>query len=308
MSGAAKGFALAVTAGFCWGSMAVAGQYLMTGFGFSAEDLGCLRVFGAGVILAVLSLLFHPKDARRIFTDPAVFRDVLVYGFGVLGVQYTCFLSIRDANAATAAIMVLTCPLFVIGWQALAEHRRVAGSEAAAFALATAGTVLLVTKGRFDALSFSAAGVFWGLLSAAIGAFCTLQPARVLKKISVMPLVGFGMLLSGTASLFFHSPSDIAGTFTPLSSALTLYIVAVGTALAFFCYLKSLAFVPPSVTAILAAFEPFFAVLLPVLLLGMSFSTAEVIGGLCIFAMVFVLAAGQRKAAAKAAAKPSPEC
>ena len=43
-------------------------------------------------------------------------RDVVIYGLGVLATQFTFFLAIRDADAATAAIMVITGPLFVIGW------------------------------------------------------------------------------------------------------------------------------------------------------------------------------------------------
>ena len=51
------GFLLAIAAGFGWGSMGVAAQVMMTDGGFTAQDLVALRVFGAGVLLTLMTLL-----------------------------------------------------------------------------------------------------------------------------------------------------------------------------------------------------------------------------------------------------------
>ena len=107
----------------------------------------------------------------------------------------TFFLSIRDANAATAALTVTTGPLFVTGWTAYAEHRAITRDEWLSIALAVGGVSLLVTKGDFSTLDFSPAGVLWGIASAACGAFCTVQPKRMLTHLSVGVLVGWGMTL-----------------------------------------------------------------------------------------------------------------
>lgn len=284
------GFLLAFMAGFGWGSMGVAAQVMMTDGGFTAGDLVSLRVFGAGVLLAAFSALTSRAAIKMLFTNRQLFVDVLIYGLGVLATQLTFFLAIRDAGAATAAIMVLTGPLFIIGWLALRHGVPVSGLELLAFACAVMGVGLIVTKGDLSVVNLSVSGVLWGLSSAACGAFCTLQPRRAIASLGVGTVVGWGMLLAGFIALFVHPPFSMSGTWNWMTVLGYLYIVVVGTALAFFCYLKSLDYVPPSVTAILGAFEPLTAVVMSVTLLGTAFTMPEAIGIVFVFATVFILA------------------
>lgn len=135
------GFLLAIAAGFGWGSMGVAAQVMMTDGGFTAQDLVALRVFGAGVLLTLMTLLTERGRVSKLFSDMVLLRDVVIYGLGVLATQFTFFLAIRDAGAATAAIMVITGPLFVIGWIAATTRKPVSILELAAFCLAATGVV-----------------------------------------------------------------------------------------------------------------------------------------------------------------------
>ena len=268
------GFLLAIAAGFGWGSMGVAAQVMMTDGGFTAQDLVALRVFGAGVLLTLMTLLTERGRVSKLFSDMVLLRDVVIYGLGVLATQFTFFLAIRDAGAATAAIMVITGPLFVIGWIAATTRKPVSILELAAFCLAATGVVLIITKGDLSVVNFSYSGVLWGLASAACGAFCTLQPGNAVKKLGV----------------------NAVWTWETLAGY--LYIIVVGTALTFVCYLKSLDYVPPAVTTILGASEPLTAVILSVVLLGTSFTPVESLGAVLIFATVFILAMreGRRRA------------
>lgn len=289
------GFLLAFLAGFGWGSMGVAAQVMMTDGGFTAGDLVSLRVFGAGAVLAAFSALTARHAVRRLFTDRKVFVDVFIYGLGVLATQLTFFLAIRDAGAATAALMVLTGPLFIIGWLALRHGVPVSKLELLAFACAAVGVSLIVTKGDLSIINFSFSGVLWGLASSACGAFCTLQPRRAIATLGVGTVVGWGMLLSGLVALIVHPPFSMSGTWSVMTVLGYAYIVLIGTALAFFCYLKSLDYVPPSVTAILGAFEPLTAVVMSVTLLGTAFTMPEAIGIVFIFATVFILAMREKR-------------
>lgn len=270
----------------------------MTDGGFTAQDLVALRVFGAGVLLTLMTLLTERGRVSKLFSDMVLLRDVVIYGLGVLATQFTFFLAIRDAGAATAAIMVITGPLFVIGWIAATTRKPVSILELAAFCLAATGVVLIITKGDLSVVNFSYSGVLWGLASAACGAFCTLQPGNAVKKLGVNAVVGFGMLFAGIGALFVYPPTEIDAVWTWETLAGYLYIIVVGTALAFVCYLKSLDYVPPAVTTILGASEPLTAVILSVVLLGTSFTPVESLGAVLIFATVFILAMreGRRRA------------
>ncbi len=192
-----KGFLLALTAGTSWGSMAVAAQYLMTHYGFSAENLTALRVFGAGLALAMIDCILSPKNHLKTVFKWENLRDIAIYGLGVLGIQWAFFLSIEHANAATAGILVLTGPLFVISFLAFIDHRKVQSVELGAIGLSAVGVICLITKGDFSQLNFSSIGVFWGLVSAICGAFCTIQPRQLIKRVSVTTVVGWGMLIGG---------------------------------------------------------------------------------------------------------------
>ena len=213
----------------------------------------------------------------------------------MLGIQLAFFLSIRDANAATAALTVTTGPLFVTGWTAYSEHRAVTKEEWISIALAMAGVSLLVTKGDFSTLDFSPAGVLWGIASAACGAFCTVQPGRMLSRLSVGVVVGWGMTLGG-AILCIADPPDVAAVeWNFVTTALYFYIAAVGTVSAFWCYLKSLAYISAPTTALLANFEPLTAVVLGVLLLGLTLNAWELVGIALLAVMVFRLTRAKKK-------------
>ena len=120
-----KGVFLAAFAGCCWGSMAVAAQYLFTNCGFEARHLTTLRLIGAGVLLLALQAAFGGfQSILKPFKENRNIRDVLIYGVGVLLIQYTFFLAIEQSNAGTAAIMVGVGPLFIIGYLAICKHRK----------------------------------------------------------------------------------------------------------------------------------------------------------------------------------------
>ena len=99
------GILLASAAGVFWGSMSIAAQYLMEAVSFDAIDLASLRLAGAGVLLLALEALVLREDVLAPFRDRKDRRDIVFYALGMLGIQLTFFLSIRDANAATAALM-----------------------------------------------------------------------------------------------------------------------------------------------------------------------------------------------------------
>lgn len=285
------GILLASAAGVFWGSMSIAAQYLMEAVSFNAIDLASLRLAGAGILLLALETFVLREDILAPFRDKKDRRDQLFYALGMLGIQLTFFLSIRDANAVT----VTTGPLFVTGWTAYAERRAITKDEWISIALAMAGVSLLVTKGDFSTLDFSPAGVLWGIASAACGAFCTVQPKRMLSHLSVGVVVGWGMTLGGVILCLVNPPDVGAVEWNLVTTGLYFYIAAVGTVAAFWCYLRSLAYISAPTTALLANFEPLTAVILGVLLLGLTLNAAELVGITLLAVMVFRLTRAKKK-------------
>ena len=177
-----KGVTLASIAGICWGSMGVAAQYLMANCQFTVLDLTSIRLLGAGILLVLLDIFWNRTHHVKAVFQKENLKDILVYGFALLCSQSTFFMSISSSNAATATIMVLTSPLFIIAYLAVAHHRRIKVLEMICLVLAMIGVILIITKGNWDTMDFSVAGVAWGLLSAMLGAVGTIQPGARCQK------------------------------------------------------------------------------------------------------------------------------
>lgn len=290
MSNTLKGILLASFAGFCWGSMGVAAQYLFTHCSFSPQDLVSIRLMGAGALLLVFECLVSRKPLLSpLLHDFRNLRDILIYGATLVTCQLTYFLSIEAANAGLASLMVGFVPLFVIFWIAARARRPVRAKEIGCLFLAMGGVALLVTKGDFTSLNFSILGVFWGIVSAALVAVGTLQPAAAIKRTDVCFTTGWAMFLGGALDLFFSSPFSSGAAWTPDAVAAYAYVVLFGTVFAFGCYLRSTAFVPASVSSLLTSIEPLTAVILTVLLLGVPFSLPEAAGAAMVIANMILL-------------------
>lgn len=156
--------------------------------------------------------------------------------------------------------------------------------------LAMLGVLLIITKGNWDTMEFSVAGVAWGLASAMSGAFGTIQPGRVVKKLSVFPVIGWAMTFSGIAACFYNNPLETNVIWNTMGVICYLHIVLCGTIVSFGCFLKSMEFIAPPIASMLTCFEPLSAVILSVILLGATFSFSEAVGASCILITVFLLA------------------
>lgn len=282
------GMFLAAMAGFFWGSMSVAAQFLMQAGTFPVNDLVSLRLLGAGAILIVWEGFVSRRPIVRLVREN--WRPLLIYGIGMLAIQWTFFKSIAVSNAATATLMVTFGPLFVTAWTAFAEKRPITAKEWLCIGLAAAGVVLITTKGDFDAVDMSFEGAFWGILSAAAGSFCTVQPREVMKRVPVGVVVASGMIVGGGLLALMAPPAVLSIDWTLETSLLYFYVAAFGTVGAFCCYLKSLHYVSAPVTSLLGNFEPLSALVLGIAFLNLSFGTAEMLGVALIFVMVGVLA------------------
>lgn len=285
-----KGITLASTAGICWGSMGVAAQYLMAECRFTVLDLTSIRLLGAGILLVLLDIFWNRTKHIKAVFEKENFKDIVIYGFALLCSQSTFFLSIFSSNAATATIMVLTSPLFIIAYLAIVHHRRIKVLEMVSLLLALIGVILIITKGNWDTMDFSIAGVGWGLASAMLGAVGTIQPGRVVRKLTVFPVIGWAMTFSGAAACLYNNPLETNVLWNTMGIICYLHIVLCGTIVSFCCFLKSMEFIAPPIASMLTCFEPLSAVILSVLLLGATFGPIEAIGAGCILMTVFLLA------------------
>ncbi|WP_293703687.1 DMT family transporter [uncultured Parasutterella sp.] len=288
-----EGICFAISAGICWGSMGVAAQVLMEDSGFTVGDLVAGRLLGAGALLLMFEHFFMRRSLLKYFSQPGVVKDILLYGVLVLLTQLTFFLAIQCSNAGTAAILAATIPVFTTIWNIYVKHRAPQIREMACTALAIAAVVLITTKGDFESVSLSLTGVLWGLASSVAGAASNIQPNAVLKKIPVTVVVG-GMTVGGIVMSIFFPPWAIEANWTTQSALFYAYIVVVGTLVSFLLYVSSLKMISATSASLLSCFEPITAVVLSVVLLGAPLTPAEGVGGVLVFAAVWLLASRKK--------------
>lgn len=150
------------------------------------------------------------------------------------------------------------------------------------------GVFLIVTRGNFGQLDVSPSGLFIGIGAAVGVAFYTLQPRRILKKYGSPLVVGWGMLIGGGAFQFVQ-PIWRPGFDVDIKVVLYMaFIIIVGTAIAFSCYLGSVNYIQASLSNIISALEPLVANILTLLLLGQTWNLIQ-IGGIGIVLVSVIL-------------------
>ncbi|ANB59438.1 EamA family transporter [Anoxybacteroides amylolyticum] len=156
--------------------------------------------------------------------------------------------------------------------------------------LALAGTFLLMTNGTTNQFTVSLVSVVWGVLSGGALAFYTLASAKLLKTWQTMLVVGWGMVIGGTAMCWlipsFVPTNIVFGVDTWL---LIIFVVLFGTLIAFLLFVESIRHLSPTESSLLSSVEPLSAVLASIVFLHVPFGIFQAVGAACILWTVFLL-------------------
>ncbi|QAV26850.1 EamA family transporter [Neobacillus thermocopriae] len=291
-----KGLWMVVIAATMWGLSGTVAQWVFQQKHILTEWLVFVRMIVSGFcLLAVATLrripLFHiwrERSSRLLL----IFFSLV----GMLGVQYTYFLSIAHGNAAAATLLQYLAPIYIVLYFFIRERKQPSISIWGALILAICGTFLLLTNGKMGAISISFSALFWGVISGLLLAFYTICSAKLLKKWDSLIIVGWAMVLGGIAmapsvSTFFQP----FVTFDIQTIISILFIVVCGTLLAFLLFIESIRHLSPTESSILSSVEPLSAIIASVLFLHVSFGFFQTVGSLLIIATVVLL--GRQKMA-----------
>jgi drug/metabolite transporter (DMT)-like permease len=148
-----KGFSFALLAGLCWGVGGTFAQFLFQKRGINPEWLVTARLLTAGVLLLLISIVKKEASVTAIWKSGKDVLALVVFSIlGMLAVQYTFFVTINYTNAATATIIQFLGPVMIVIYTAWVSKRLPSGWQLFAVVLAVAGTVMLVTHGRWSSI------------------------------------------------------------------------------------------------------------------------------------------------------------
>lgn len=115
-------------------------------------------------------------------------------------------------------------------------------------------------------------------------------PQRLMRKWGSILPVGMGMLSGGIACVLLMRIWTIPVSFSAPSIVMIIFVVLVGTALAFTAFLQGTAIVGPARGNMLGCVEPLTATLTTALFMHTAFAGMDLIGFAFILATVFILA------------------
>lgn len=283
-----KGLVCAILGPVCWGVSGNVAEYLFADPEITPHWLVGMRLLGSGILLLSWCLLTQRRATLSVWRRKSTIGQLLAFGLlGVLVSQYTYFSAVKASNAPTATIIQYSAPIMIIIYLAFAHRQLPRRVDVISILMAVFGTYLLVTRGHWNSLAISPAGIWWGLGAGVGAALYTLLPQRLLLYFNARIVTGWAMMFAGLLMLptMFNQTWP---TVTLINIAGTLFVTVFGTMGAYLLYIQSLKYLRPTTVGMLGVFEPLTASFVSVIAFGTRFGIAEIIGALLVLMTTFL--------------------
>jgi drug/metabolite transporter (DMT)-like permease/SAM-dependent methyltransferase len=269
-----------------WGWTFVATKILLEELG-PIEILALRLVIGVPVLGIVLlvrraSLRFGHEDARAVLLAAAILTGHFLLQLAGL----------TTTTATNSAWIIAFSPLAVVLLSLVLLGERVGRRGVAGIAVATAGIVLLVSRGRLTELAWLQSTGDWLILASAFTwALYTVATRDLVRRRDPLA-AAFSILLVATVLtvLLFVVSSDVGGVraLSPRGLAALLYLAVAGMAIGQWFWQEGVARLGAARAGLFLYLEPLATVALAVPLLGESFTPVMALGGGLVLAGVYV--------------------
>ena len=289
------GIILTLLGATLWGVSGTSVQFVGNFRNMNLEWLLTLRLITAGLLTVLYGWIRQGSAIFNVFRNWRDTLGLVIFGvFGMALCQYTYFRSIVIAGAGIATVLQYLAPSMIIIYLLVRYGKRPSTGEIISVILALAGTICLMGNNGFSFESFRSDVLFWGLLSAVGVAVYSVSPVRLLATYGTIPIVGFGMLLSGlVAAALFQQPHSYA-TWDVWTVVGCFNVVFLGTIVSFNAYLEGVKRIGAVPGSILSSIEPISAAFFGWALLGNQFNWVGILGMAMIIATVIIIALEKR--------------
>ena len=300
-----RGMASAFAGAVLWGFSGTCMQFLLERYEISSLFITMGRDIGAGLLFLILFLTRYREQCSRMLADGRTVKRLIAFGFlGLFLCQLTYVLAIEYTNAGTATVLQSLNVIIVLVITCIKVRRGPYRTEVVAIICALVATVLVATKGDLGRLNISGLGLFWGLSTAAAGAFYTLYPRKLFKRWDSFTVTGFGIIGAAVAASVTWLALGLAHTLTggaigspavvpnlDLTGIVVLAVIAcVGTFLTFALFMNGVALIGGVKGSLVGTAEPVSATVFSALWIGTHFMWADWLGLALIVATVALVA------------------
>ena len=289
------GIILTLLGATLWGVSGTSVQFIGNFRNMNLEWLLTMRLITAGLLTVLYGWIRQGNAIFNVFRNWRDTLGLIIFGvFGMALCQYTYFRSIVIAGAGIATVLQYLAPSMIIISLLVRYGKQPSTGEIISVILALAGTICLMGNNGFSFESFRSDVLFWGLLSAVGVAVYSVSPVRLLATYGTIPIVGFGMLLSGlVAAVLFQQPHSYA-TWDVWTVVGCFNVVFLGTIVSFNAYLEGVKRIGAVSGSILSSIEPISAAFFGWALLGNQFIWVGILGMAMIIATVIIIALEKR--------------
>ena len=289
------GIILTLLGATLWGVSGTSVQFVGNFRNMNLEWLLTMRLITAGLLTVLYGWIRQGNAVFNVFSNWRDTLGLVIFGvFGMALCQYTYFRSIVIAGAGIATVLQYLAPSMIIIYLLVRYGKRPSTGEIISVILALVGTICLMGNNGFSFESFRSDVLFWGLLSAVGVAVYSVSPVRLLATYGTIPIVGFGMLLSGlVAAALFQQPHSYA-TWDVWTVVGCFNVVFLGTIVSFNAYLEGVKRIGAVSGSILSSIEPISAAFFGWALLGNQFNWVGILGMAMIIATVIIIALEKR--------------
>ena len=289
------GIILTLLGATLWGVSGTSVQFVGNFRNMNLEWLLTMRLITAGLLTVLYGWIRQGNAVFNVFCNWRDTLGLVIFGvFGMALCQYTYFRSIVIAGAGIATVLQYLAPSMIIIYLLVRYGKRPSTGEIISVILALVGTICLMGNNGFSFENFRSDVLFWGLLSAVGVAVYSVSPVRLLATYGTIPIVGFGMLLSGlVAAVLFQQPHSYA-TWDVWTVVGCFNVVFLGTIVSFNAYLEGVKRIGAVSGSILSSIEPISAAFFGWALLGNQFNWVGILGMAMIIATVIIIALEKR--------------
>ena len=289
------GIILTLLGATLWGVSGTSVQFIGNFRNMNLEWLLTMRLITAGLLTVLYGWIRQGNAIFNVFPNWRDTLGLIIFGvFGMALCQYTYFRSIVIAGAGIATVLQYLAPSMIIIYLLVRYGKRPSTGEIISVILALVGTICLMGNNGFSFESFRSDVLFWGLLSAVGVAVYSVSPVRLLATYGTIPIVGFGMLLSGlVAAALYQQPHSYA-TWVVWTGIGCFNVVFLGTIVSFNAYLEGVKRIGAVSGSILSSIEPISAAFFGWALLGNQFNWVGILGMAMIIATVIIIALEKR--------------
>jgi drug/metabolite transporter (DMT)-like permease len=285
-----------------WAALAVV--YVVWGSTYLAIDVGVRTMppflmlaarflVAGGVLYAAVAAregrLLRPPPLREWRAAFLIGAALLLVGNGTVG-----WAEDRGVDTGTAAIIIASMPLWLALFDRLLYGRRLTATVIAGLVVGFAGVAILVSPGA----GASGVGELALVVSSAVWAIGSLrargETASSPLLAAAMQMLAGGALLALAATALGEWNDFEPAQVSAASAAAFVYLVLVGSLLAFSAYTWLLRVAPTSLVGTYAYVNPLIAVVLGTIVLDEGLTWRLLLGGGIVVAAVAVIVSGTR--------------